>query len=61
MIQVGYVKIVRCLAKTVFLKQVVKAVNMIIIIIVYLKNHILGNECISLCPDYTYNDSSGIC
>ena len=43
MIQVGYVKIVRCHAKTVFLKQVVKAVKMIIIIIVYLKNHILGN------------------
>ena len=43
MIQVGCVKIVRCHAKTVFLKQVVKAVKMIIIIIVYLKNHILGN------------------
>ena len=61
MIQVGYVKIVRRHVITVFLKQFVKAVKRIFIIIVYLKNHILGNECISLCPDLTYNDSSGIC
>ena len=61
MIQVGFVKIVRRHVITVFLIQFVKAVKMIFIIIVYLKNHILGNECISLCPDYTYNDSSGIC
>ena len=38
MIQVGYVKIVRCHAKTVFLKQVVKAVKMIYIMIQLINN-----------------------